>query len=76
MRITVHVPDNLGPQLKRAAHSQGMSVSALTAKALEEYLKRNRKRASGDRLLQLIRPGSVPRDALEELEKDRANDRA
>jgi predicted transcriptional regulator len=76
MRITVHVPDNLEPKVKQAAHNEGMSVSAFTAKALEEYLKRKRKRDAGYRLLQLIRPGLAPPDAWEELEKDRADDRA
>ncbi|MEW6530632.1 MAG: CopG family transcriptional regulator [Thermodesulfobacteriota bacterium] len=75
MRITIHIPNNLGPRLKQAASKEGMSVSAFTAKALEEYLKGKRKRDSGNHLLQLIRPGSVSPDAWEELEKDRADNR-
>ncbi|MEW6112974.1 MAG: hypothetical protein AB1664_12660, partial [Thermodesulfobacteriota bacterium] len=67
---------NLEPELKQAAHNEGVSVSALTAKALEEYLKRKRKRAEGNRLLQLVCPGSVALDAWEELEKERVDDRA
>ena len=76
MRVTVHIPDNLGPKLKQAAQDEGLSISALTAKAVEEYLKQSRKRAAGNRLLGLIRPGSVTPDAWEELEQGRADDRA
>ncbi len=76
MRITVHIPDNLGPRLKQAAEIEGLSVSALTAKAVEEYLKQRRKKAAGNRLLDLIRPGSVAADAWEELDRGRADDRA
>jgi antitoxin VapB len=76
MRVTVHIPDNLGPKLKRAAHDEGISVSALTAKAVEAYLKQRRKKAAGNRLLGLIRRGSVAPDAWEEIERGRADDRA
>ncbi len=76
MRVTVHIPDRLGPRVKRAADDEGLSLSALTAKALEEYLKQKRKRAAGHRLLELIRPGSVTPDAWDELEKGRIDDRA
>lgn len=75
MRVTVHIPDDLGPKLKQAALDEELSVSALTAKAVEEYLKRRKKRAAGYRLLGLIRPGSVTPDAWEEMERGRADDR-
>ena len=71
MRITVHIPDNLGPKLKQTAQSEGISLSALTAEALEYYLKQKRKKAAGNRLLKLIQPDSVTPDAWEELEKGR-----
>ncbi len=76
IRVTVHIPDDLGPRLKQAAHNEGLSVSALTAKAVKEYLKRRRKKAAGNHLLDLIRPDSVAPDAWEEIEIGRADDRA
>ncbi len=76
MRVTVHIPDRLGPRVKQAAEDEGLSLSALTAKALEEYLKQKRKREAGNRLLELIRPSSVTPDAWAELEKGRIDDRA
>lgn len=76
MRVTVHIPDELGCKAKETAHDEGLSLSALTAKALEEYLSRKRKRIAGNRLLELIRPDSVTPDAWNELEKGRLHDRA
>ncbi|MGO9568260.1 MAG: hypothetical protein ACLP5H_12035 [Desulfomonilaceae bacterium] len=76
MRITVHIPDKLGPRLKQTAQNEGISLSALTAEALEYYLKQKRKKEAGNRLLKLIQPGSVTADAWEELEKGRTDDRA
>ncbi|MEM5770099.1 MAG: hypothetical protein AAGU32_17695, partial [Bacillota bacterium] len=58
-----------------AANNEGLSISALTAKALESYLARGRKKAAGSRLLGLIRRDSVATDAWEELEKGRIDDR-
>jgi antitoxin VapB len=71
MRITVHIPDNLGPILKQTAQNEGISLSALTAEALEHYLKQKRKKAAGNRLLKLIQSGSVTPNTWEELEKGR-----
>ncbi len=75
MRITVHIPDDLGPKLKLAANNEGLSISALTAKALQNYLAQRRKKSAGSRLLGLIRRDSVTVDAWEELERGRIDDR-
>lgn len=74
--LTIHIPDSLGPKLKQAARNEGLSISAFTAKAVEEYLKQRRKKAAGKRLLGLIRPGSVTPATWEELEQGRSDDRA
>jgi antitoxin VapB len=76
MRVTVHIPDIMGPSLKRAAQTEGLSLSALTAKALESYLKQKKKREVGVKLLNLISPDAVSPDSWTELEKSRADDRA
>jgi antitoxin VapB len=75
MRVTVHIPDDLGPKLKLAATKEGLSISALTAKALENYLAQRRKKAAGSKLLGLVRRDSVTTDAREELERGRMDDR-
>lgn len=76
MRVTIHIPDSLGPRLKHAAETEGLSVSALTAKALESYLRQKTKREAGMRLLDLVSPNAVSPDAWAELERGRADDRA
>jgi len=76
MRVTVHIPDSLGPSLKQAAKTEGLSVSALTARALEFYLKQKKRREAGLRLLDLISPDAVSLDAWAELERGRADDRS
>src|SRR5208337_2049163 len=75
MRVTVHIPDGLGPKLKQAANKEGLSISAFTAKALENYIAQRRKKAACSRLLGLIRRDSVSADAWEELERGRIDDR-
>jgi len=76
MRITVHIPGGLAEEIKETAHNEGLSLSALTAKALEEYLKQKRKKSAGNRGLELISRCSVTPDAWDELEKGRVDDRA
>jgi hypothetical protein len=76
MRVTVHIPDSLGPRLKQAAETEGLSLSALTAKALETYLKQKNRRESGTKLLSLISQEVVSPDAWTELERGRDDDRS
>jgi len=76
MRMTVHIPDNLAPKLREAARTEGVSLSALTAKVLQTYLKQKRKKTAGNRLLGLIHRNSVAPEAWEELDRGRNDDRA
>ncbi len=39
MRPTVHIPEDLARLHRQAAENEGKSMSALTAEALEAYLK-------------------------------------
>jgi hypothetical protein len=76
MRITVHLPDGLEGSLRQAATDEGLSISAITARAVEAYLKKRKKTNAGYRLLDLIDPDSVAVEAWDELEKGRTDDRA
>jgi antitoxin VapB len=71
MRLTVHLPDDLARLLKQAALNEGKSMSALTAEALDFYLRERRRRALGLKVLE--RAGKAPVDpkALEALEEGR-----
>jgi len=75
MRLTFHIPDRLKAELKDAARSEGTSVSAFIAKALEAYLneKKQKKKKAGNRLLELVRPDSMSTDVWEELERGRVS---
>ena len=44
MRITVHIPDGLEKEIKKASKNENTSVSSLIAKATESYLKEKGKR--------------------------------
>lgn len=76
MRVTVHIPDSLGPSLKQEAQREGISVSALTARALESYLKQKKKKEAGLKLLRLVGTGAVAPDADVELERGRIDNRS
>lgn len=47
MRLTIHLPEDLARLLRQAAENEGKSMSALTAEALEAYLKERRRKALG-----------------------------
>ena len=76
MRITVHIPDNLAESLKMAALNEGLSMSAMTARALIVFLKEKRKQDAARRIYSLIGSTAVSEDAIEFLERERTDDRA
>ena len=71
MRLTVHLPDNLARLLKQAALNEGKSMSALTAEALDFYLRERRRRALGLKVLERAGRALVDPKALEALEEGR-----
>ena len=76
MRITVHIPDNLAESLKMAALNEGLSMSAMTARALIVFLKEKRKQDAARRIYSLIGSTAVSEDALDSLDGERKEDRA
>lgn len=71
MRLTVHLPDDLARLLKQAAENEGKSMSALTAEALEVYLKERRRKALGLEVLRRAGKARVAPEALRLLEEGR-----
>jgi hypothetical protein len=59
-----------------AALNEGLSMSAMTARALTVFLKEKRKQATARRMYALIGPIAVSEDALESLDGERKEDRA
>jgi hypothetical protein len=66
MSLTVHLPDDLARLLKQAALNEGKSMSALTAEALDFYLRERRRRALGLKVLERAGKAQVDPKALEE----------
>lgn len=74
MRLTVHIPEDLARLLRQAAENEGKSMSALTAEALEAYLKERRRKALGLKVLERAGKVRVVEEAhrlLEEGRRDR-----
>jgi metal-responsive CopG/Arc/MetJ family transcriptional regulator len=76
MRVTIHITDCLGKEIKGLAKDEQESVSALVAKAVEKYIAENRRRRHGENILNLVGVATVSDMALAELESGRADDRS
>lgn len=72
MRVTVNIPDPLGEEVVDAAREEGISVSALYARAVERYLQARLRERAVARVDALIGSVQVAPDALDELERERA----
>ena len=71
MRVTVHLPDDLGEALAAAARSDRRSLSSLVAEAVAWYLLERRRRALGERVLQRAGRARLSPDALQALHDGR-----
>ncbi|ODS33591.1 MAG: hypothetical protein SCARUB_01254 [Candidatus Scalindua rubra] len=74
MRVTVHIPDKLEKEIKKASKNESRSVSSLISEATEFYLKEKRKKKIGKKVLELAGKVKVAPDALEELHSGRRKD--
>ena len=60
MRITIRVPDDLGAELKERTND----VSAYVLDALAEKLRRERRRAAREEILEKAQEGGTPADDI------------
>ncbi len=74
MRLTIHLPENLGEELREAARSRRKSLSSLAAEAIRFYIREERKRRAIDLMLALAGKGNVAPDTLDELDRMRKED--
>ena len=74
MRVTVHLPDGIGNDLREAAIVEHTSVSALIAAAVRRYITDERRKRCGEQVLGLAGTVSVPPGILMELERGREAD--
>jgi metal-responsive CopG/Arc/MetJ family transcriptional regulator len=70
-RVTVSIPNKLEGELKKFAESQRESVSKITSDAIEHYLKLQKRRQLGKKVLDLVGKQNVSPNAIKELEKGR-----
>ncbi len=75
MRITVNIPDSLAKQTRMIAENENLSISRLTATALEYYLEQKRKIKLGQAVLEMAGKVRVFDDCQERLDKARQDDR-
>jgi hypothetical protein len=72
MRVTVHVPDEIGEAAQELADAQDQSVSSFYADAVEDRVKQLRRQQAFDRIEKLIEKHPPPAsDAIEELHRMR-----
>lgn len=74
MRVTVHLSNELEHALKAAAREEGRSVSSFVGAAVEDCLKRKRRKLAGEALLNLAGRTRVAEDAMETLRTGRTDD--
>lgn len=72
MRVTVNIPDPLGEEVVDAAREEGVSVSALYARAVERYLQARLRERAVARVDALVGSARGTPDTLEELKRERA----
>ncbi len=73
MRITVHVPNTLAEDIRRAAASERKSISRFVADAIQWYIREVRKRRSIERVLRIAGSAEVAEDVLEALQNARGD---
>lgn len=77
MRVTVTVPDPVGAEAEKVAEEEGVSVSALYARAVERFIEERRRERAIQAIDAVIGTSTVQCDAAEQIEEDReASDRA
>lgn len=71
MRVTVHIPESVSNEIKRAAEKEKRSVSSFIAEATEYYLKEKRRKELGEKVLRLAGRVKISADALKQVEEER-----
>lgn len=67
MRITVHIPDEIGKEIQRVASNDKRSLSSVVAQSIEFFIKERKRKQLGNRVLELAGNTRLSPDALEHL---------
>ena len=71
MRVTVHIPESVNNEIRRAAEKEKKSVSSFIAEAAKYYIREKRNRERGLKVLALAGKAKISSDALRYLEEGR-----
>ena len=71
MRVTVHIPERVNDEIKRAAGKENKSVSSFIAEATQYYIKEKKRKELGLKVLGLAGKVKVSGDVLRHLEEGR-----
>ena len=71
MRVTVHIPESVNNEIRRAAEKEKKSVSSFIAEAAKYYIREKRNRELGLKVLALAGKVKISGDALGYLEEGR-----
>jgi len=73
-RITISMNRGLVEELRRLAKKEGVSLSKLIAKSLEEFLIERKKKEAGRKLLNFRLSEAETKEALKELSRMRGEE--
>ena len=71
VRLTVHMRDDPGKEIKTLAENERKSVSLCVAEAVASYIRDKKKKELGERVLRQVGKSRISSDALKKLEKER-----
>ena len=74
-RVTISIDKRLVEELKSLAKKEGLSLSKLIARSLEEFLIERKKKEAGKKLMNIRLTKEEVREALRELSCIREEDR-
>ncbi len=74
-RVTISIDKKLAEELKNLAKKEGVSLSKLIAKSLEEFVIERKKKKAGRRFMNIRLTEEEAREALIELSRLREEDR-
>lgn len=67
MRITVHIPDEIGKEIQRVAANEKKSVSSVVAQSIEIFIRQRKRGDLGRKVLNLAGKTRVRPAALDHL---------
>ena len=71
MRLTVHISDEMGKEVRRLAENEKESVSSVVAQSIEFFICERKRRQLGEKVLRFAGKTKVSPEALEQFHAGR-----